>query len=796
MDSAKIRETFLKFFESKQHQRFESASLIPSDPSVLLTIAGMLPFKPIFEGKKTAEVPRATSCQKCIRVNDLDNVGRTPRHHTFFEMLGNFSFGDYFKKEAMQYALELLLQHYKLPIEKLYFTIYEKDPESRKLWTGLGVAQDRIFAMGADDNFWAAGPTGPCGPCSEIYYDLGPSYGDQTNPTQPGNRFLEIWNLVFMEFYRDEAGTLTPLPKQNIDTGMGLERIASILQNKPDNFETDLIFPIIKQLEEISNVHYESKTQQGYWFRAIADHVRASTHLLADGVVPTNEGRGYVLRRIIRRATRMGHMLGVKNLFLAQLADKVIEIHGQFYADLIARKVFIKDSIHAEEAAFQKTLTLGTDVLTEMITKNKVDAFMLHDTFGFPIELTQEIAAEKGVAIDMQEFAQKMEQQRSQSKTLKAGKYVPTMGGEVAVHSPEEAELMANHHSVTHLLHAALHQVLGKHATQAGSLVTPEALRFDFQHPQKLSEDELNKIETLVNQAIAQNIRRDLVLTTYDEAVKSLGALAFFGEKYGKEVRVIKFGDFSTELCGGTHVESTGVIELFKIIKESAISSGVRRIEAVAGPAAKNYCRNLAQEKALELEQSLAKLVSLLGQASQAAFKQYDAVLHAQVAHEKINVAAFNEYIHAVDAAIETVKDSIKKIEKEIQSKKSSDNTQFLQDLPAQIEKLGLYQFWHKQFSDLDATALKALADQAVNILGDTALVFLVNQNSEGLTFVAKLGKSAKAAGLHAGKLVQQAAAITDGRGGGNPEMAQAGGKNVAKLPEALAQVKTMIAQK
>jgi len=737
MQSKQVREVFLKFFESKGHKIVESASLIPSDPTVLLTIAGMLPFKPIFEGKKAAEFPRATSSQKCIRVNDLENVGVTPRHHTFFEMLGNFSFGDYFKEDAIKFAYELLTVHYKLPLEKLYFSVFESDDEAYELWKKIGVPENKIYRMGAKDNFWAAGPTGACGPCSEIYYDLGIELDSkQKNITEDGNRFVEIWNLVFMQFNRDEKGNLTPLPKKNIDTGMGLERLCAVLQGASSNFDTDLFQPIIQKAAILAGIKYKQNEKSDRQLKVIADHLRASVHLICDGVMPTNEGRGYILRRLIRRAYRCGHQLGINNVFLSNLAEQVFEIHGTAYPALIQRKKIIQDTLLAEESNFQKTLQGGLKLLDEMIANKKVDGFLLHDTFGFPIELTQEIAIEKGFTVDLKEFEAKMEDQRSKSKTLKGAKWIPTMGGEVQVHNDEEAKAMSKHHSVTHLLHAALHEVLGSHATQAGSLVTPEYLRFDFQHPKAMTTDEIKKVQDRVNEIINQKIQRELINTNYEEATKKLGAIAFFGEKYGNDVRVIKFGNFSTELCGGTHVQNTGDIEQFVIAKEGSVAAGVRRIEAYAGTAAKQYLEQLKLQK------------------------EEEAKREAQKALEKA------------------------------QSKMQLQNVgQWIADIEKETKNIGNKKLWLKQFKDLDQTLLKEITDQALNKIGSNSVAFITNQNGETIQIACKVSTDLTKTGISAGELIKQTSLLLGGKGGGRPDFAQGGGKDISKLNDAIALV-------
>jgi len=687
--SSDIREKFLKYFEGKGHTVLPGSSLIPKDPTVLLTVAGMLQFKPVFLGLKKSSVPRAATVQKCIRTNDIENVGHTARHHTFFEMLGNFSFGDYFKDDAIAFAWELLTARFGLDKSRLWIAVYEKDEESLNIWADkIGVSKDRIVKLGEDNNFWAAGPTGPCGPCSEIYYDLGAKLGCGRADCAPGcdcDRFLEIWNLVFMEFNRDEKGALHPLPKKNIDTGMGLERIASVMQGVSTNFDTDLFTPIIEKIKSLSPSGAKDADVSA---RIIADHTRAASFLISDGLTPGNEGRSYVLRRIIRRAAMHGRRIGISGPFISGLSSAVAEIMGGAYPELSSGIVHIKKVLSAEEENFGRTLETGMAMLEDIIKRSSggvvagQDAFKLYDTYGFPIEMTAEVAAERGFGIDSQGFEKAMrgQQQRSKESSKKysmtavpqvtgypatefAGydmleceakvlavidgfvildkspfyvesggqdsdrgwlvveknkaevkqiaktaegvilhktdsDILPNPGEKIrAVVNKDIRAMIAAHHTSTHLLHAALHKVVGTGAVQRGSFVGSDKFRMDFTSAQALNAEDLKKIEDIVNDAVSKKINVKTIVTTPEEA-KKLGAMALFGEKYGDKVRMIEVEGVSRELCGGTHVKNTSEIGLFKIIKESGIAQGIRRIEAVSGKNAEAHIRQLEEDSA------------------------------------------------------------------------------------------------------------------------------------------------------------------------------------------------------
>ncbi|MEO0407287.1 MAG: alanine--tRNA ligase, partial [Cyanobacteria bacterium P01_A01_bin.135] len=692
-----IRKTFLEFYAGRGHKILPSASLVPEDPTVLLTIAGMLQFKPIFLGQRKAEVDRATTSQKCIRTNDIENVGRTARHHTFFEMLGNFSFGDYFKEQAIAWAWELSTEVFKLPPERLVVSVFREDDDAFAIWRDqIGIPAHRIQRMDEADNFWASGETGPCGPCSEIYYDFHPERGDKNIDLEDDSRFIEFYNLVFMQYNRDAAGELTPLAKQNIDTGLGLERMAQILQGKPNNYETDLIFPIIKAVEKIAGVKYAKADDAAQVsLKVVGDHTRAVTHLIADGVRVSNTDRGYVLRRLIRRVVRHGRLLGIQKPFVTEVAEAAIALMEGTYPNLREQATVIKAELNREELRFLETLERGEKLLADILAKSPKqisgsDAFTLYDTYGFPLELTQEVAEEQGVTVDVDGFEAEMEQQRERARdahqsidltvqgsldklagkvnvtkflgysehqapskveallvdgesvdSVKTGDKVQVVlsetpfyaegGGQIGdrgylsgddmlmrvedvkkesdffvhfghlergslkVGDPVTAQIdracrrraQANH-SATHLLQAALKKLVDPSVSQAGSLVNFDRLRFDFTCPRALSPEEVTEVEAQVNTWIAEAHSADVSLMSLDDA-KSRGATAMFGEKYSDEVRVIDFPGVSMELCGGTHVSNTAEIGVFKIISETGISSGVRRIEAVAGPAVLDY---------------------------------------------------------------------------------------------------------------------------------------------------------------------------------------------------------------
>ncbi len=858
MTGNELRRKFLQFFASKDHLVLPSYSLVPeNDPTLLLIGAGMAPFKPFFTGKMKPPHLRIATSQKCVRTGDIENVGRTARHHTFFEMLGNFSFGDYFKKDAIAWGWEFVTKEIGLHPDKLWVTIHTKDDEAFEIWRDdVGVPVDRIIRM--EDNFWEIGP-GPCGPCSEIYVDLGEERGCGKPDCAVGcncDRFLEIWNLVFTQFDRDESGNYTPLAKKNIDTGAGLERIASVLQNKKSNFETDLLFPIIEHMEKVAGVKYGAAASTDVSLKVIADHGRSMVVMIGDGILPANEGRGYVLRRILRRAVRHGRLMGVDKPFLTDIVDVVAEIFAEPYPDIGEKRAYIKKVIQMEEDRFNATLLQGLDLLNKHIQEikaaggNTLDgaaAFRLYDTFGFPWELTEEILAENGMTMDKAAFDEAMNQQRERARAargenaridlpdltgvlkepviqdscaetakiaaiLKDGKVIgeandgeevaiilsvtpfyAESGGQVGdagviagplgkmqvstaqklpdgtvyhVGYVEEGTLktgdavkvvveMARHrdtarnHTATHLLHAALKQVVGGHVNQAGSLVGPDRLRFDFTHFAPVSEAELAEVEQLVNQVILDNIPVAVIETTQDLA-KEMGAVALFGEKYGQKVRVVVAGDFSKELCGGSHVASTAEIALFKIVSEASVGSGLRRIEAVTGRGALEYVNNRER------------------------------ILVAAAATLKTRPEELPGKIEALAADIKEAERELAKVKAE----KAKGEVQRLVENPVVI---GGCQVINAEVAIPDIEGLRNLADLLRDKLaGKAGIIVLGAKQGDKVSFVATATPQAVSLGAHAGKIVKAAAAVAGGGGGGRPEMAQAGGKQPEKLTEAL----------
>jgi alanyl-tRNA synthetase len=870
MTSNEIRRAFLRFFEQRQHRVVKSSSLVPKDdPTLLFTNAGMVQFKDVLLGREKRDYVRATSAQKCVRAggkhNDLENVGYTARHHTFFEMLGNFSFGDYFKEGAIAFAWEFLTQNLGLPQDKLWITIYEDDDEAFDIWHWqVGVPVERIVRMGEKDNFWSMGETGPCGPCSEIHIDQGPELG--TGPQDvlggEGDRYLELWNLVFMQYDRDAQGHLTPLPQQNIDTGMGLERIAAIVQGVHSNYDTDLLRPLIAVVEEMVAKPYGSATADDVSMRVIADHMRATVFLLSDGVMPENTGRGYVLRRIIRRAARHGKMLGFEEPFLYQLVDTVVQIMGQAYPDLESNRQYITRILLGEEERFLNTLHQGLRELDVLIEKHQAagspriageEAFRLYDTFGFPIDLAEEVVQDAGLHLDREGFEAVLEATRQQARetwkgsgevqvdpvyqevlqrlgptvfvgyettrdegklaalivdgedvdTAEAGQQVelvfrqtPFYGeaggqigdtgrifaseegveveiadtqkpvGELIVHrgqvqrgtlrrgmrmqleiDAERREAIRKNHTATHLLHAALRQILGDHVKQAGSLVAPDRLRFDFTHFARLSQREIERIEQLVNRHVWSDTPVQTALMPLDEAINS-GALAFFGEKYGADVRTIEVPGFSKELCGGTHVRATGEIGFFAITYEGGIGAGVRRIEALTGPGAYKRFRN--DERVLnDLRQ----------------------LLRAQPDEEldKVQRLAAQQ----------------RELERQIAALQQRLASQQSQDYFSQVQRVKDIPVLALQLENFDRKALRSFVDTAKDRLGSGVVV--VGSTEDGkVALVAGVTKDLTSR-LSAGAVMGQVAAITGGKGGGRPDLAQGGGTEVAKLSEAIA---------
>lgn len=815
----------------------------------------MAPFKPFFTGKMKPPHPRITTCQKCVRTGDIENVGRTARHHTFFEMLGNFSFGDYFKREAIQWAWEFLTEVVNLPKEKLWITIHTEDDEAEAIWRDeIGVPADRIIRL--EDNFWEIGP-GPCGPCSEIHIDLGEERGCGKETCAVGcdcDRYLEIWNLVFTQFDRDEQGNYTPLVKKNIDTGAGLERIASVLQGKPSNFETDLLFPIIEYTKQIAKVTYGTDKKTDVSLKVIADHGRSMTVLIGDGVLPSNEGRGYVLRRIMRRAMRHGKLLGLMKPFMTGIVDVAIAMFGESYSELLEKKDFIKKVVEMEEKRFQETLDQGTQILTQYVEEAKAKGqavlggeavFKLYDTYGFPLELTQEMAEEQALEIDLAGFKAAMANQRERARAARAEnerlaipdlsrvvtqetKYDPEVteaaivalieetaiveelndgaegkvvlsaspfyaecGGQVGdsgriatgtgtaevltakrlpdgtiyhvvqvtggtLRKGDKATVVidgarrkdtARNHTATHLLHQALRRNLGEHVNQAGSLVDPERLRFDFSHFSALTAEQIRAVEDAVNEVVFAGLPVTIVETSRDGA-KEMGAIALFGEKYGETVRVVKMGDYSTELCGGTHLPSTAEVGLFKIVSEGGVAAGVRRIEALTGRAALNYLNDRD---------------ALLAQAA--------SLLKAQPTD--------------VPGRIDTCLQRIKALEKDMAVLHTQMAQGCVADLAAGARDIGGAKVVIGVVEAGETEDLRNVADLVKDKLG-SGIIVLGCANGEKVNFVAMVTKDLVKAGFHAGNIVKEVAKAAGGGGGGRPDMAQAGGKHPEKLAAAL----------
>ena len=855
-----IRNAFLKFYSEKLHKIIPSASLIPDDPTVMLTIAGMLPFKPVFLGLKERPSKRATSSQKCIRTNDIENVGVTARHHTFFEMLGNFSFGDYFKKEAIQWAWELVTNIYQLSVENIIVSVFHEDEESAKIWRDeIGIHPDRIVKLGEEDNFWSSGKTGPCGPCSELYYDFHPEKGLQNIDLEDGDRFIEFYNLVFMQYNRDPNGKLTDLKFKNIDTGMGLERMAQILQKKQNNYETDLIFPIIQKICEISNIDYfSSDDKTKISLKIIGDHIRAVIHLISDGVAASNLGRGYILRRLIRRMVRHGRLLGITNEFLPHIATVGINLMQNNYPDLKNNNDLILNEIKIEEIRFRETLERGEKLLDELISSGQklisgFKAFELYDTYGFPLELTVEIAEENSISVDVKGFEEEMNAQKERAKaassnidltlegslereidlfnktvfngynsllseaeikgifldstlvkqasegqkvlivldqttfygesggqvgdigtifskdvevlvdnvmrkknvflhygTIKKG--ILTIGQKVKtnVSSSNRAKAAANH-TATHLLQSALKSVVNESVGQKGSLVAFNKLRFDFNSSNPISKDQISKIETLVNSWIMENHSLEIKNMSKSEALEK-GAVAMFGEKYDDEVRVVNVPGVSMELCGGTHVKTTSELGSFKIISEEGISAGVRRIEALSGQSALDY------------------------------FSDRNALVNQLSDLLKANPNQLFERVNNLQAELINKNKEIKKMKDEIAYFKYSS-------IKSSAEIVNSFSILVNQIDGLDGNSLQSAALNLTSHLGNKAIVILggiPNPENRKLLFVVSLGDDAVKIGLHAGKLINEIARICSGGGGGKPNFAQAGAKDIDKLSDAL----------
>ena len=855
---------FLDFFESKGHLKMKSFSLVPhNDKSLLLINSGMAPLKPYFTGAEIPPRRRVTTCQKCIRTGDIENVGKTARHGTFFEMLGNFSFGDYFKDEAIHWSWEFLTEVIGLDPNRLYPSVYLEDDEAFNIWNKeIGIPADRIFKFGKEDNFWEHG-AGPCGPCSEIYYDRGEKYGCGKPGCTVGcdcDRYMEIWNNVFTQFDNDGNNNYTELAQKNIDTGMGLERLASVVQDVDSIFDVDTVRALRDKVSEMANCKYHESDEKDVSIRLITDHIRSATFMISDGIMPTNEGRGYVLRRLIRRAARHGRLLGIEGKFLAKLSETVIEGSKDGYPELEEKRDFIVKVLSQEEDKFNKTIDQGLGILAQMEedmkaagtqTLSGADAFKLYDTYGFPLDLTKEILEEKGYGIDEDGFKACMEEQRTKARTarevtnymgadatvydeidaavtsefvgydhltdqskvtvlttdtdivealtdgqmgtifVEKTPFYATMGGQegdkgeitlgdavfqvedtikllggkighvgrmtkgliktgdvvpLSVHAADRADTCKNH-SATHLLQKALKTVLGSHVEQKGSLVTPDRLRFDFAHFQPMTAEEIAEVETLVNKEIRAALPVTTDVMSIEEAKKS-GAMALFDEKYSENVRVVSMGDFSKELCGGTHVANTSEILAFKILSESGIAAGVRRIEALTGDAVFAYYK--------EQEAQLANAAKLLKTKPEAV-------------SEKI------EHLYA----------EIKALQSENEALKSKAAKDALGDVMNQVQEIKGVKLLAARVDDVDMNGLRDLGDQLKEKLGD-GVVVLASVKDGKVSLMATATDEAQKKGAHAGNLIKAIAAIVGGGGGGRPGMAQAGGKNPAAVDDAI----------
>lgn len=861
-----IRSKFLKFFESKDHYLKESASLVPqNDKSLLLINSGMAPLKNYFAGVEVPPSVRMTTCQKCIRTGDIENVGKTARHGTFFEMLGNFSFGDYFKEQSISWGWEFVTQHLNIPEEKVWVTVYEEDDEAFGIWENqIKIPKERIVRLGKDDNFWEIG-IGPCGPCSELYFDRGEEYGCDNPDCKPGcdcDRYLEFWNHVFTQFNRDEEGNYGQLEHKNIDTGMGLERMACIMQGVDTIFDVDTIKHILNTVEKMANVEYGKGGKTDVSIRIITDHIRAVSFLVADGVLPSNEGRGYVLRRLLRRAARHGKLLGIKENFLYKLVDEVIKVSGEAYPELVEKESYIKKVIRIEEEKFNETIEQGMEILASYIadlkkngetTLSGENAFKLYDTYGFPIDLTQEILEEEHLSIDEEAFNEEMNKQRERARSARGNMdgeswkedplskldssvastfegyfelensgiikaivkdnelvdsavagdkvivvldkttFYPEGGGQAGdagllvnknedivvevidtkkganntikhigivksgmINTGERLSTIvdkeirmasARNHSATHLLHKALKEVLGEHVNQAGSLVTSERLRFDVTHFEAITKEELKVIEEKVNDVILESLNITCENMSINDA-KNKGAMALFGEKYGDEVRVVSMGDYSIELCGGTHLTNTSQIGMFKILSEGGVAAGVRRIEAITGRAVYNYLK--------EKEEIISNVC-----------------LNLKTKEDSLS--------QKVTSLIE----ENKSLSKELHDMKTKMSLQAVDSvLDSKLDVNGVNLVTTK-FEGMDMNTLKEVADNLRDKLV-SGVVVLANTTDDKLNLVATATKDAVDKGVHCGNIVKSIAQIAGGKGGGRPNMAQAGAPDVSKVDEAL----------
>lgn len=863
-----IREAFQNFYESKGHYKRKSFSLIPErDKSLLLINSGMAPLKPYFSGLETPPAKRMTTCQKCLRTGDIENVGYTSRHGTFFEMLGSFSFGDYFKKESIAWGWEFMTKVLELPQDKLWVSVYEEDDEAYHIWKDqIGFPQERIVRLGKDDNFWEIG-TGPCGPCSEIYFDRGEEYGCGKEDCKPGcecDRYIEFWNHVFTQFSKDEEGNYTDLAHPNIDTGMGLERLATIMQGVDSIFDIDTVRYVLDKVVEKAGVRYEQgKVPADVSIRIITDHLRSITFLIADGIIPSNEGRGYVLRRLLRRAARHGKLLGIQGSFLAELSGRVVDISGKAYPELEEKRAYIKKIITIEEDKFSSTIDQGTSIIEEYVTEMKAEGktvldgekvFKLHDTYGFPLELTQEILEEQGCQADVEGFTKHMERQKEQARaarksqegagwkeavdfafegatvftgydklvdtgvvksmfwdkkpveSLKEGEicrialdktpFYAESGGQacdigriyndhfvgnvsevlkfqnVFAHKVKalSGELMpgdevhcivmapnrnsaARNHTATHLLHKALKEVLGEHVQQAGSSVTADSLRFDFNHFEAMTQEEIKQVEEIVNDKINHFLEVSTVEMSLKDAAKE-GAVGLFGEKYGDVVRVVSIGDYSKELCGGTHVANSGQIGGFKILSESGVAAGVRRIEGITGAA---------------LLSKINEMNTVIGEAAEILKTNPTGLLNR----------------------ISTITEEIKAVKKELEEFKKNAIGNAMDKMFDDAKEINGVTLITKALKDYTINDLRNLSDDVKKEHKNVAMVF-ATQSGEKVTFLVSLTDDLVEKGYHAGKLIKQIAAAAGGGGGGKADMAQAGAKDPSKIKDALTLAETL----
>ncbi|MCI8341812.1 MAG: alanine--tRNA ligase [Firmicutes bacterium] len=860
-----VREKFLSFFETKKHLRLPSASLIPhNDNSLLLINSGMAPLKPYFTGQEIPPCKRVATCQKCIRTGDIENVGKTARHGTFFEMLGDFSFGDYFKMEIIPWSWEFVTKVMEIPEDKLYVTVYKDDDEAAKIWHEVvGVPKDRIFYMGKEDNFWEHG-TGPCGPCSEIYYDRGEEFGCGKESCTVGcdcDRYMEFWNLVFTQFNAQPDGTYTDLEFKNIDTGMGLERMATIMQGVDSIFDVDTVKALRDEVCKIAGVEYMKEHETDVSVRVITDHIRSVTFMTADGVLPSNEGRGYVLRRLLRRAARHGRLLGIKDEFLAGLCDTVIACSGNAYPELVEKRDYIKKVLSVEENSFYKTIDKGMEILKNDIEEIKASkknvmegamSFRLYDTYGFPIDLTKEILAEEGISVDEEAFAEEMRAQKERARaaraesnymgadetvynhidtnlqtnfagydatcvdnakiiaivsnnaisdsasvgndvsvfldktpfyaemggqvgdigtiktdmgTVEVSDCIKVVGGKIAhigsvvdgsINVGEKATAeydvknrlsISRNHSATHLLHKALKEVLGAHIQQAGSYVSADRLRFDFTHFTAMTDEEIRKVENMVNEKIYDNIDISANEMTIDEARKK-GAVALFGEKYGNIVRVVDMGGYSIELCGGAHLTNTSQVGSFKIVSEGGVASGVRRIEALTGAAAVRFYQSH--------EDTIKTLCSITKSTPEGIVKRVETLIAEQ-----------------------------KSLAKELNAIKTKMAGESVENIASEKIDVNGINVICAEISGAGNDELKTIGDELKNRLGSLVAV-LASANGEKVNFVAMATEDAVKKGAHCGKIVKEAASICGGGGGGKPNMAQAGGKDSSQIGTAL----------